>query len=299
MRKHFTPRRFRIVVGLALLGGLLTQVQRVFESRPEQIPSVIVLTPAKLTGNTAIAAPAIELKDRIETFEERAARDPMGFIEFCMDRYDRGVRDYTCTFTKQELIGGKLSAEQQMRAFFREKPFSVRLEWTKNEDKCSRVLYVADKWVEDGKQFAVVEPGAIARLFLPYVMRQIDGPDAAKSSRRTINQFGVRNSLDLILKYCKLAKEKDVLKFEYLGKGEVDGRETLVFERRLPYTGEDKPWPDRVLVVHIDKEHLLPALCEAYADDEKKVLLGKYMTTDLKLNINLPDATFTKEGMGL
>jgi len=297
--KSMNPRRFRYVVGLALLGGLGIQIQQALQDSADEAPSVVVVNPAKLTGNAAIAAPAPPAANRMETLEERAARDPIGFIEFCIDRYDQSVRDYKCIFTKQELIAGKLSAEQVMRAFFREKPFSVRLEWIKNEDKCARVLYVADRWIEKGKQLAVVEPGKIARLFIPYVMMEIDGRDAQKSSRRTINQFGFRNSLSLILKYCKLAQEKGLLHFEYVGQGEVDGRATLVFERRLPYVEGDPTWPDRVLVVHIDKEHLLPSLCIAYADDEKTQLLGKYMMTDLQLNANLPDAVFTKEGMGL
>jgi len=300
LRRHLTPRRSRIIIGFALLVGLLIQFRRAGIDRSEQNDSIVIHNPVKVTGGTAIAAIVSPPSGRHEeTLADRAARDPVGFLEFCIDQYDRSVRDYTCTFTKQELIGEKLSAEQVMRAFFREKPFSVRLEWTKNEDKCSRVLYVADRWVEKGKQMAVVEPGAIARLFIPYVMRQIDGPEARKSSRRTINQFGVRNSLSLILKYCQIAKEKGILDFEYLGKGDVDGRETLVFERRLPYTGEDGPWPDRVLLVHIDEQWLLPSLCLAYSDPEKQNLLGKYMTTDLKLNANLSESVFTKQGMGL
>jgi hypothetical protein len=103
----------------------------------------------------------------------------------------------------------------------------------------------------------------------------------------------------LTLKYCWLAQEKGILDFEYLGNSSVDKRETLVFERRLPYTGEDGIWPDRVLVVHVDKEWLVPTLCMCYADEEKRVLLGKYMTTDIKLNVNLSESVFTKEGMGL
>lgn len=296
--RHLSPKRFRILVGAALFAGLAIQVQRSFDDRGQEIPSIVVLHPTRLTGNTAIASPAPQTPLAQETLEQRAARDPMGFIEFCLERYDRSVRDYQVTFTKQELIAEKLSDEQVMNAYFREKPFSVRLEWVKNEDKCSRVLYVADKWVEKGKQLAVVEPGAIARMFIPYVMMEIEGREARKSSRRTINQFGFRNSLTLILKYCKLSQEKDILDFAYLGKGEVDGRETLVFERKLPYAEGDATWPDRVLVVHIDAEHLLPSLCVAYADDAKERLLGKYMMTQVKLNANLPDSTFTKEGMG-
>jgi hypothetical protein len=233
-----------------------------------------------------------------EGLEAFAARDPIGFFEFALDRYDRSVRDYTCVFTKQESIGGKLSNEQVMKAMFCEKPFSVRLEWVKNPDKCERVLYVADRWVDQGRQMAVVEPGPIARLFVKYVMRPIHGKDAKKSSRRTIDQFGLRNSLALVLKYCRMAQQQNMLKFEHVGAGQVNGRETLVFERRLPYTTEDGIWPDRVLVVHIDKELLLPTLCVAYADEKKQELLGKYMMTDVKLNPSLPDSVFTKTGMG-
>lgn len=300
IRRHLNNKRVRIVIGLALLGGFLYQCQRALTQRNNSdAPSVVIRHPVKIAGNVAVAAIVSEAPVQAETLEERAARDPLGFIEYCLDHYDHTVRDYTCSFTKQELIGETLSEEQVMKAFFREKPFSVRLEWVKNEDKCSRVLYVADRWVKEGKQQAVVEPGKIARLFIPYVMREIDGADARKSSRRTINQFGLRNSMELIIKYCKLSREKGQLDFKYMGNGEVGGRPSLVFERHLPYTGDDGLWPDRVLIVHIDKELLSPSLCLAYADDAKTVLLGKYMMTDLKLNVNLPDTTFTKEGMGL
>ena len=48
----------------------------------------------------------------------------------------------------------------------------------------------------------------------------------------------------------------------------------------------------------MDQEMLLPVLCLAYADDERKILLGHYEITNVKLNPNLPDSVFTKEGMG-
>lgn len=297
IRRQFTQRRIQVFIGVILLGGLIFECQRVL-SRPDETATVAVQGPTTPSPGAAFASPTVAPVATL-TLEEQAARDPMRFLESALDRYDRSVRDYTCTFTKQELVAGEMSAEQVMNAMFREKPFSVRLEWTKNADKCSRVLYVADKWIKDGVQMAVVEPGAIARLFVPYVMRAIHGPDAAKSSRRTIDQFGLRNSLMLTLKYCKLAKEKGVLDLKYVGNGKVNERETLVFERRLPYESENGQWPDRVLVVHLDKDLMFPTLCQAYADDAKKKLLGKYMMTDIKINVNLADSVFTKQGMGL
>ncbi len=299
IRRHFSNRRMRVLVGLILFGGLVFQCQRALLSGPSAVTSVAVQGPSRTGPSVAYAS----IQDRppvaAESLEQLASRDPIGFLESALDRYDRSVRDYTCTFTKQELVGGEMTSEQVMKAMFREKPFSVRLEWVRNPDKCARVLYVADKWTKEGQQLAVVEPGAIARLFVPYVMRPIHGADAVKSSRRTIDQFGLRNSLALTLKYCHLAREENVLNFSYLGAGKVDERPTLVFERRLPWKADSEKWPDRVLVVHLDRELLLPTLCQAYADDNREVLLGKYMITDVKLNPNLPDSVFTKEGMGL
>ncbi|GMU23956.1 MAG: hypothetical protein AMXMBFR13_40330 [Phycisphaerae bacterium] len=301
IQQRFSSARVRVFVGLILASGLGLQAQRAWSNRAEETsPRSSVAAPVKHAGNVAFAAPARETANPALTLEARAAKDPLGVLQMALDRYDRSVRDYTCTFTKQELVNGKLTQEQVMRAMFREKPFSVRLEWTQNADKCSRVLYVADKWLEKGRQMAVVEPaGAIAQLFVSYVMRPIDGEDARKSSRRTIDQFGLRNSLLLTLKYCQLAAEKKILDLAFKGTSKIGERPTLVFERRLPYTGDDGFWPDRVLVVHLDRELLLPVLCEAFADDQKTRLLGRYQSSDIELNSNLPDATFTKEGMGL
>jgi len=301
IERHLTKRRTRGIVGIFLAIGLLVQCHRAVSERTGANTVVAAdITAVKSASNKALAAlTPTKLTVPRPSLEELAAADPIAFFEMAMDRYDRSVRDYTCTFTKQELVCGKMTPAQVMEASFRQNPFSVRLKWIENRDKAARVLYVADRWVDKGEQMAVVEPGPIARLFVPYVMRPIHGKDAAKSSRRTIDQFGVRNSLELVLKYCKMAQQENVLDFTYQGTSKVDGRPTLMFERRLPYTGEHTKWPDRILTVHIDRELLLPTLCVAYADDNKKHLLGRYQISNLKLNTNLADSTFTKTGMGL
>ncbi|HPD30024.1 MAG TPA: DUF1571 domain-containing protein [Phycisphaerae bacterium] len=291
-------RHIKIIIGLIVLAGVLVHVREPWARKTQ--PAADASESATSSQRNAAFAALVPLHAHLgESIEERAARDPIHFFEDAVEYYDSAVRDYTCVFTKQERIGGKLGPEQVTNAMFREKPFSVRLEWTRNADKCDRVLYVADRWVENNQQMAVVEPGAVARLFVSHVMRPIHGKDAMRSSRRTIDQFGLRNTLCLALKYAKLSREHGTLDFKYRGKSQVDGRETLLFERRLPYTGEGGEWPDRLLLIHLDKEMLVPTLCLCYADDEQQVLLGKYMTTNIKLNVNLPDSVFTKEGMGL
>ena len=296
IQRQVSKRRIRVLLCLVLAAGFAIQCQRSLSNRNAEMVAAPAVKP---TAHQAFASPAAEPPVPANTVESRAAKDPVAFFESLLDNYDRGIRDYTCTFSKQERLGNTLGAMQVIEAMYRERPVSVRFKWVKNQDKCARVLYVANQWMQDGNEMAVVEPGAIARLIVPYVMRPIHGEDAKRSSRRTIDQFGFRNSLALTLKYAKLSRDQGVLDFQYKGTSQVDGRETLVFERHLPFTGDENVWPDRALVVHIDKEYLLPTLCQSYADDEKTVLLGHYQMSDIKLNVNLPESTFTKEGMGL
>jgi len=301
IQHHFTKRRVRGLIGCTLAIGLATQCYRSLAARRELgFETLRPAVAAKPAANQAIAATAVrDIAATTMTLEEMAVQDPMAFLENALDRYDRSVRDYTCVFAKRELVRGRMTERQVIEVQFRESPFSVLMKWVENADKCSRVLYVADRWVKEGQQYAVVEPGAIAKLFVPYVMRPIHGEDALKSSRRTIDQFGLRNSLALTLKYCRLARDKKILDLRFLGTDKIDGREPLVFERHLPYTGENGAWPDRVLILHLDKELLVPVLCVAYADEGKTQLLGEYSTTKIKLNTNLSDSVFTKAGMGL
>ncbi len=300
IQRKLTAGRIRGIVGVVLFGGLIFQCQRTLDSRAEENPSVAVKVPVKPGPNAAVASPSPTLITPAESMDGLAARDPIAFFERALDRYDRSVRDYRCNFVKQELVGGKLTDEQVIETLFREKPFSVRMKWVKNADKCEQVLYVEHQWVKDGQDLAVIEPGPIARLFVPYVMRPIHGRDAERSSRRTIDQFGLRNSMELTLKFVKRAREQGVPHvFAYAGRGEVDERSTFVFERQLPYTDEQGEWPDRMLVVHVDEELLVPTSCTAYADLDKTKLLGRYQSTNIELNVNLPDSTFTKESMGL
>ncbi len=301
IRRHVTHGRLRVLVGLLLVTGFVVQWRWASTPNESDASAIVVEAPSGSRSGQAIAStltpetPVDEL-----TLEQRAARDPIGFLEECLERYDRTVRDYTATFTKQELVGRRMTELQVMNAHCREKPFSVRLEWTENADKCDAVLYVKDRWLsKKGDEQAVVVPGWIARKFVSHVMRDIHGKDAERSARRTVDQFGLRNMFVLVLQYVYKAKPLGQLEFRYLGNGEVDGRETLVFERRLPFTGPDCEWPDRILTMHVDKELLVPTLCIAHADDEKSELLGSYMMTDINLNANLGESVFTKKGLGI
>jgi len=285
-------QKARVVTGLLLAIAFCVQCHQLAVNNDPQTSVRIEKAPSNV-AYASIRQP----QPTGDRYEAMAQSDPTELLRTALDRYERSVHDYVCTFTKQELVNGRLTAEQETRVKFREEPFSVNMYWTKNADKAQRAIYVEGKWTDKkGQKLAMVEPaGAIARLLVTHVMRPIDGPDAKASARRQIDQFGFANSLQLILKYCDLAAAKKELGLKYVGQGSVADRPTYVLERRLPYTGEGGCYPDRVLVVHLDKEYLFPTCCVAYADDEKQVLLGRYVLTDVTFNVGLTDKDFAEQ----
>ena len=175
------------------------------------------------------------------------------------------------------------------------------MHWVKNADKARRVLYVQGRYADKkGRALALAEPeGAVARLLVPSVALPIDGPEARSSSRRRIDQFGFENALELIITYCRAAQQQGQLGLRYLGQGQIDGRATYVIERTLPYSGEGGRFPDRKLVVHLDKQWLIPVACHTYADDQKQQMLASYVFTQVQLNVGLTDQDFTPAANGM
>ena len=261
-------------------------------------------TPVPVIDTVAVAQPELTIADVRESMEvaiDRMAREePIKVLREAERRYRQSVMGYTCTFYKQELIDGKLTQRQEVQVKYREDPKSVYMHWTKNAGKARRVIYIEDKWTKDGLPAALCQPeGGIARLLVSKILMPINGPDAKAASRRTIDQFGFANALDLILKYSLMANKEGALKLELTGEGTVDDRPTYVFERRVPYTDENGKYPDRVLVYHLDKQTLMPVSCESYADLAKKQLLGRYQYANIRLDVALTDTDFEGATYGM
>ncbi len=285
--------RIRVLVGCALVALFCWQ----FGRDPDPSPAGSTLVRSVIPP--ALAAPT-PLPDLTISNDELAATDPLGFLRSALQRYQKSVSDYTCTFTKQERIRGKLGQEQQMQVRFREMPFSVMMEWTRNPDQAKRVLYVQGQWQnDDGEDLAKIEPqGAIARLLVRSVALPINGSAARAQSRRTIDQFGFGNALKLIIDYASLAIANGKGTLVYEGAGEVDGRKTWIFKRTLPYTADGGQWPDRILIVHIDREWLLPLACYTFADDARRTVLARYEFSGVRLNTGLTSADFDAQANG-
>ncbi len=291
LRPRISGGRIRWIVGLSLAAAFCYQGRSFLSGLTASTrapglgasPAIATLTPQVTPSPESLLNP----------LENLARNKPLDLLREAQKRCRETVVDYTCFFRKQENLFGEMTDVQGADVRFRDEPFSVFMHWTENASKARRVSYIAGKWVSGGQPAAMCEPeGVIARAIVKNILRPIHGSDAKSASRRTIDQFGFENALDLILKYSLIAQQRGELKLSYLGEGEIDGRPTFVIERRLPYTGEGGEFPDRVLVCQLDKETLLPVQCTSYADDNKQMLLGQYTFTKVKLNIGLTDAHF-------
>jgi len=291
-----SQRQRRIKIGINGIIGSLFVVLMTMQCHQAKPP----LTSPEVTDTQASQSHAASLASlrRTKLAEPVSpASDPLAFAQHCLKKYRENPRDYRCTFTRQEWLDDELKPEQQAEVRFRPEPFSVDMLFTHNVRNCARALYVKDKWNDDqGNAQAWVKPGgAILRALVPKIKQPIHGSRAKKEGRRSIDQFGFEQTLNLIVKYSEAAKKEGKLDLRYVGTGKVDDRPTYVFERRLPYTGEEKPYPDRLLVYHIDQQHLVPTACYSYADDEGEKLLGKYIYTNIDFGRDYTDADFDPE----
>ncbi|MBI4717985.1 MAG: DUF1571 domain-containing protein [Planctomycetes bacterium] len=273
------------------------------------LPAVVGFGVA-LGGGACVAPsrPPIELSARLEyptagpslrlPREQRlASSDPLAFLRQCLTKCARDIRDYRCVMTKQERIDGVLSAEQEVEVAFREAPFSVDMCWTKNAGRVRRLTYVAGRLAEGGREFAWIIPSGAAGLLLAAGLKtDIHGADALRESRRAVDDFGFRKTLERVIAACERARDEPAYRLRYLGIGRLDDRECHVFERLLPYHDEGGPFPDRRLLLYIDREWLVPTASVAYADVESRELLGCYLFADVRFNLGLTDADFPLRG---
>ena len=224
-----------------------------------------------------------------------AQRDPLGLVRRAHEKFNREVSDYRCMLAKQELLDGELSEVQEIEVRIRKSPLSIYMLWQQNAGDAKRALFKDDpEFVDsDGNLLARVEPaGSIVRLFVTDVFVPVKGERAEKASRRTIDECGFDTTFRLMERYCSQAREAGVLELDFAGTAEIDGRPTLVLVRHLPYKGDGGTYPDAKLVLHLDREWLLPVAVESFADRAGTRLLGRYVFTKVQLNPGLKDADF-------
>lgn len=281
MRKLFKPvnRRLRWLVGLMLLGLFCIQC-----ASPEGQQAMV-------TEKVAVALSTNMQSASADKFRQLAQRGHVYALQYCMENLQQKYRDYTCTFVKQERIGGTLTKEQEIAVKFRSCPFSVMMAWKTNAPQGDRVLYVEGLY---GGNMLVRPANALARALAPTVQRKPDGPDAKRSALRTVDQFGFEKSLQNLIDVYVLAKERGHLQEQMGQDAQLDGRAVFTLIRHLPQNAD---YPAAKTISYIDQEYLLPVMIEAYGWKDEEFLC-RYVFKNIQFT-SLGDDDFLPESNDL
>src|SRR5262249_7395429 len=129
--------------------------------------------------------------------------DPIQFLQGALQRYDREVRAYRALLIKQERVQGNLGPVEHVAVWFRESPFSVRMDWKKGFGLAARTAFVKG---ENNDQMLVKPYGW--RGLVGIILRDPEAPDAKKSSRYPITTFGLKIGMQNTLKSWQAAHKR-------------------------------------------------------------------------------------------
>src|SRR5262249_39634212 len=146
------------------------------------------------------------------------------------------------TLLMQERLKGTLKKEEVVDVAFREKPFSVRMDWRKGWGKARRLLYVQG---ENGGKVLVRPSGPVAWRLGVVVARDPRDADVTGASRYPPTEFGIKIGMQRALAAWEAAKKRGDLKVTFLGEKrvkELGGRACWVVKR----SGYKKPEDDGI-----------------------------------------------------
>ncbi len=200
------------------------------------------------------------------------------------------VRDYSCTFTRQEMVKGVLSGEQVAEMKVRTSPAGVYVRFAKPQEVAGmEVAYTASRKVPKMRYRAAGLTGAKG-----FVTRDLDDTKFLAANRHPVTQWTMNAVVDRVS--AAVAREKtlnnpvEVFTADY----QFAGRNVVRYDilTRRPHTFR---YAYRMLV-YVDKQTKLPLRFEAY--DQPKTgsttgeLLEAYSFSDMKLNVGIGENAF-------
>lgn len=229
-----------------------------------------------------------------EEFIDVAKTDYLKLLEYMAINYDSSVVDYTGTFVKQERIRGKLGKPQTIKFKFRNEPFSIFMEWTKNPGKADRLLFV--KGQNNNKM--ILHPAGLLSL-IKSIERDPRSKEVFKHSLSSCDQFGIRNMISRVTRACEKSIKNNNFKAVFAGEKVINKRPCIVIETDigkievLNYEGKTEISEVEKIVLTVDLGLRLPVSAESF--DAKGKLVSKYTYSDLIFNTNLTDENFKRK----
>lgn len=219
-----------------------------------------------------------------EEFASFCRIDPIRALEVGLLRYDREITEYTCTMVKRERINNKLSEEEEIFCSFREKPFSVLMQWKKGVQQAEASLFV----LGENKNMIQVRPSGFFKRNLTISLSP-DAPQVLESSRYTVYEFGLERGMRRTYTAWKEIRDRGLLQFEYLGVKsikEAGNRPCHVIRRTCNPPEEDGMTE---ITIMLDEQTWLQVGSVLKAGNE---LIGYYYFRDINTKPNFPADRF-------
>ncbi|MCI0639256.1 MAG: DUF1571 domain-containing protein [Gemmataceae bacterium] len=216
---------------------------------------------------------------------------PILFLQMCLDRYEREVKGYTTRFHKREIVQGKMQDAEKIECHFREQPFSIHMHWLEGSGLAKKALYVEGE--NNGKLLARPKSPLLA---LRIWDKDVDGPDAKRSGRYTIAQFGMKQGTERTVAAMQRAEARGALHVRYVGLfqvPELDNRQCYKFVR-MPYAPVEEEGVNE-LILYVDRETWLQS--GSILKDAKGNLIAEYWFRDIKLNPTFDEKQFTRDAL--
>ncbi len=197
------------------------------------------------------------------------------------------VQDYTCVFSKREVLGKKMKS-QVMLMKFKQEPFSVYMLYD-GQEKGREILFVEG---QNENKLLVHESGVAAlvgTLSLP-----LNSPQVTAENKYPVTQIGMLNLVDTILHQWRAEAQFGEVEVKPFPAAKVDNRECEAMVSTHPTPRKDFKFHRTVL--YVDKETKFPVRVEQYGfprqPGEQPTLVEQYTYSQIRINTGLTAADF-------
>lgn len=246
--------------------------------------------------NPAVVAPPVaapELHGTAILHQPSANGNPVApVVAWAEDalRQMEGLRDYTCTFKKREVVDGKLLDQQTMFVKSRPAPLSVYMYFLDQDVRGQEAIYMEGR----NNGHIIAHPVGFKQTLVGTLSLAPNDSQAMDGNRYPITSFGIKNLLIRYLKGMYGDMQTGETEVRIIERARVNDRVCTCIQVSHPTKRPEFVYS--MTRLYIDDELNVPIRYEGYdwprRPGEGPPLAEEYTYANLKLNVGLTDADF-------
>ena len=205
-------------------------------------------------------------------------------------RQMEGLRDYTCTFKKREVVDGKLLDQQTMFVKSRPAPLSVYMYFLDQDVRGQEAIYVEGR----NNGHIVAHPVGFKQTLVGTLSLAPNDSQAMDGNRYPITSFGIKNLLTRYVKGMYGDMQTGETDVRIIERARVNDRVCTCIQVSHPTKRPEFVYS--MTRLYVDDELNVPIRYEGYdwprRAGEGPPLAEEYTYANMKLNVGLTDADF-------